>query len=133
MKKEITFEITYEYESAQGALIQKTVTNKTKEEADEICKAVEVTLGYKLIDITTEIKEVDEKPVYNLKYFEENKVVIDENQYGEFAYDLDGHRIGTMKCDRGSRYYMLWVDGKMIATRARRDNAIRLALDYLNK
>lgn len=72
------------------------------------------------------------KEMYNLKYFEENKQLVFDDPYGGFAYDLDGHRIGVAACDR-SRYFMVFVDGQMIATRAKRSNAIRLALDYLNK
>lgn len=68
---------------------------------------------------------------YNLKYFNENKVVVKENSYMQ-AYDLDGHRIGIWGNDRGT-HYAVAVDGVTIATRARHSNTIRLALAYLNE
>ena len=68
---------------------------------------------------------------YNMKYFEENKVRIGEDGYNA-AYDLDGHRIGIMQCDR-SHYVHVAVDGETVATRAKRSNAIRMALQYMNE
>lgn len=70
---------------------------------------------------------------YNMKYFEEHAVEV-EGMYGT-AYDLDEHRIGIGQCDRCSRhqYYWVCVDGVTVATRAKRGNTIRLALDYLNQ
>lgn len=68
---------------------------------------------------------------YNLKYFDENKIVISEDEHGA-AYDLDNHRIGICQCDR-SCYVSVFVDGETVATRTKRSNAIRLALEYMSE
>ena len=67
---------------------------------------------------------------FNMRDFEENKSVICEGTFAA-AYDYRGHRIGYMTDDR-SRYVNVAVDGKVIATRAKKSNAIRLAIAYLN-
>ena len=70
---------------------------------------------------------------YNMKYFNENAIRV-ESEYSEI-YDLDGHRIAICECSRCARrqYYNVCVDGETIATRTLASNAIRIALNYLNK
>ena len=70
---------------------------------------------------------------YNMKYFNENAKRI-ETHYDE-VYELDGHTIAVTECSRCARrqYYNVCVDGLTIATRALASNAIRFALNHLNK
>lgn len=56
MKGNEVINVKYQYKSAHGATITKTKTCLTAEEAERTCKAVENTTGYKIIDVTKEIR-----------------------------------------------------------------------------
>lgn len=53
------FEIIYEIPSASGIPTKKLATAYTKQEAEDICKAIE-SIGYKLIDISRARSEYGE-------------------------------------------------------------------------
>ena len=72
--------------------------------------------------------------MYNLKYFTENAQE-KPSEFGDKIYDLDNHRIAIASCDRCARYryFTVYVDGEVVATRAKMGNAVRIAIAYLNE
>lgn len=69
--------------------------------------------------------------MYNMKDFNEKAVELKTSCWDEI-YDFEGHRIAICQDSHSRRYYNICVDGKTIATRAHRDNGVKLALKYLN-